>query len=244
MALLVSTIEDYLEAALGGSSAAPYTTLNIVNHTGQWLVNARPWKWCEGATAELSLVQDQKYIALPDKVRSVTSILPKDGLTVSFELTTIDDLELIRSQGTVAPLKYWGAITHTPVSGAAPSPRLQLYPTPTDNKANFFLMTYSQDWVSVSNSSDAVPIPAWLEPLFIWSCTEVVRAFEEYDRSADGGLLGYDRLSRITQSKMWTEAVARDGFLQPNIGRLRNGATESGPHHWDTRFHVAVTDPK
>jgi hypothetical protein len=244
MALLVSTIEDYLEAALGGSSAAPYTTVNIVNHAGQWLINARPWKWCEGAQSQLSLVQDQAYIALPDKVRSVTSIVPVDGLTVSFEMTTIEDLEMIRTMGTVAPLKYWGAITHTPVTGAAPSARLQLYPTPTENKANFFLLTFSQDWVPVSSGSDAVPIPSWMEPLFIWSCTEVVRAFEEYDKGAEQGMIGYDRLSRITQSKMWAEAVSRDGFLQPNLGRLRNGATETAPHYWDTRFHVAVTDPK
>lgn len=244
MALLVSEVEDYLEAALGGSTQAPYDTVRIVNHTGQWMVNARPWKWCEGATAQLSLVQDQEYISLPDKVRNVVSILPVDGLTVSFELTTIEDLEMIRTTGTVAPLKYWGAITHEPQSNAAPDVRLHLYPTPTENKANFFTMRYSQDWTPVSGTGSNVPIPAWLEPLFIWSCTEVLRAFEEYDKGAESGLLGYDRLSRITQSKLWVEAVQRDGFLQSNIGRLRNGATERPPHHWDTRFHLAVTDPK
>jgi len=30
MALQVSEVETYLEAALGGSSASPYTTVNIV----------------------------------------------------------------------------------------------------------------------------------------------------------------------------------------------------------------------
>ena len=243
MALLVSTIEDYLEAALGGSSAAPYTTLNIVNHTGQWLVNARPWKWCEGAVTNLSLVQDQDYITLPS-MRSIVSIHPTNGLSVQFEFTTIDELQKLRSTGTVSPLKYWGAVANTPAGGGgAPSTRLYLYPTPSAAESNFFVLHYHADWVPVTSSSDNVSIPEWLEPLFVWACTEVVRAFEEYDKAAEGGMLGYDRLARLSQNKIWTDAVQRDGSFQPNIGRLTNGAAENGPHHWDTRFHVAVTDP-
>lgn len=243
MALTVSTIKTYLDAALGGEAASPYDAVNIVNHTGQWLVNARPWKWCEGAEVQISLVADQDYVALPN-VRNIVSFLPTDGLTVSFEFTTLEDLDLIRTTGTVAPLKYWGAVVHEPVAGQAPQLRMLLYPTPTENKLNFFTMRYAEDWSPVSVVGDTVPIPLWLEPLFIWACTEVVRAFEEYDKGAESGMLGYDRLTRITQSKMWTDAVQRDGFFQSNVGRLRNGAVETPPHHWDTRFHVSVTDPK
>ena len=243
MALQVSTIETYLEAALGGSSAAPYTTVNIVNHTGQWLVNARPWKWCEGATANLSLVSGQSFVALP-KLRSIVSVYPTNGLTVQWEFTTIDDLQKIRSTGTVSPLKYWGAVTHTPqAGGGAPSARIELYPTPDADANDFLVLHYHADWTPVKVATDYVSIPEWLEPLFIWACTEVMRAFEEYDKAAEAGMLGYDRLARLTQSKIWLDAVGRDGSLQPGIGRLMNGAAESGPHHWDTRFHVAVTDP-
>lgn len=243
MALQVSEIETYLEAALGGSSAAPYTTLNIVNHTGQWLVNSRPWKWCEGAVANLSLVANQSFVAIP-RLRSIVSVYPTNGLTVQWEFTTIDELQKIRSTGTVSPLKYWGAVTHTPKpGGGAPSPRIELYPTPSSNQNDFLVLHYHADWTPVTKAADYVSVPEWLEPLFVWACTEVVRAFEEYDKGAESGMLGYDRLTRLTQSKVWTDAVQRDGSLQPNIGRLTNGAAESGPHHWDTRFHVQVTNP-
>lgn len=243
MALQVSAIEDYLVAALGGSSADPYTTVNIVNHTGQWLVNARPWKWCEGSVAHLSLVENQSFVALP-QLRDIVSIHPVNGLTVQFEFTTIDDLQKIRSTGTVSPLKFWGATAYSPKAGGGePTLRLELYPTPADTQNDFFVLHYHADWRKVTKATDYVSIPVWLEPLFIWACTETVRAFEEYDRSADAGMLGYDRMSRITQSKLWLDAVSRDGGTQPNIGRLTNGAAESGPHHWDTRFHVEVTDP-
>jgi hypothetical protein len=243
MALQVSEVETYLEAALGGSSASPYTTINIVNHTGQWLVNARPWKWLEGATANLGLVADQPWIALP-YMRDIVSLHPTNGLTVQFEFTSLDNLQELRSTGTVSPLKYWGATAHSPVAGGgAPILRLELYPTPSSNETDFFVLHYHADWTEVETSTDYVSIPNWLEPLFLWSCTECVRAFEEYDKGAETGMLGYDGLSRIEQSKIWLDACARDGRLQPSLGTLQNGAAESGPQHWDTRFHVQVTNP-
>lgn len=105
--------------------------------------------------------------------------------------------------------------------GGAPRPRLDLWPTPASYEANAFKAYYRGGWTRVRSDDDAIAIPEWLEPLYL----QVLRATAlGYERDAEGNVAA--RIEQLRSSRMYMDAMRRDGMVQPVLGPIQNGAAQ------------------
>ena len=88
MALTVQECHRHIEHSLGGTLSPEIEVLSLINRAGEFLVSVYPWKWLEGRSATLDLVQDQTYVALPADFRELTAWEATSGLTNDLEMVT------------------------------------------------------------------------------------------------------------------------------------------------------------
>tara|TARA_R110000824_G_scaffold270913_1_gene459408 strand:- start:113 stop:712 length:600 start_codon:yes stop_codon:yes gene_type:complete len=175
------------------------------------------WKFRERPPVTLTFVASQEYVELPGDLGEIIAANMTDGLVRSFTFTSFHDLVQRRSTSTGATNHYWLAVTHPAPSNDGepfPSPRLELYPTPTSTDQ--ITIAYRANWVPLVTDSDIALIPDYAESALI----ALVRAFA----------LGYEeegmemRVGEVESGVMWLRLKEKDGLIQPDYGPLRNSA--------------------
>jgi hypothetical protein len=231
MSLTIERATRHINHALNGPASDPESALSILNQAGEFLTTMHTWKWLERGPTTVGLVADQSYIILPTDLRDIIAMEPTSSLSIDMERSTHGEV-LWRSTdvngGDSWP--YWGAISyHTNASGAL-VPRLDLSDTPSTSDADAFTIVYRAGWTELDSSDETIPLPSWMEPLYI----EVVRAYAMGWEEEEGvGVL--PRLDAIMASGACRMVKQRDGMIQGSIGPLKNGAASRGQNtrRWD-----------
>ena len=225
--LTLNTCRDHVNAVLGGAPLKLYSSAFVANYAGRWLVNAHPWEWTRNRSTTLSLTAGQAYVDLP-ALRSVRSVVPSDNTIQGFEWTSLEGLIQLRNTGISPAIGHFGAIRqNVDATTGEVTPRLELWPTPSATVADYFTVVYDADWAEMLDDDDRIPIPAYMEDLFLACVIEVARAFEMAAGADSPTGLRLEALYALRQSDLWRDTAKRDGMLQRNLGRMEKGAAES-----------------
>lgn len=231
MALTLANLESHVTHSLGQATpSTPGAAKQIVNEAGRALYSARAWKFREHASASLNFVADQQTVALPADFGEMQA-WTAEGLTQSFQLTTLQEILLFRSKAILPVGFVWfGAVVHkTPESPGHLSSVLEVYPTPTVNQENALNIFYRREWKELDESTDIPNIPTWCESLLI----QYVRAFaESYSGRAENATLANmstataltAMLASIEAGHLFKSAVRRDSASQRSYGPIKRGA--------------------
>lgn len=232
MTLTISTCKDHVRAVLGGDPLSVYSGAFIVNTVGRWLEAAHPWEWLARATTTLDVVGGQSWIALP-ALRSVTKIVPTGTLTSSFRWVSIEDIVRMRESSVGAGIVTYGALNYHAVTGDAQVQRLEVWPTPATSSTGAYTMHYMAAWPDLSDDNATIPVPLFMEQLFLMACVEWAKGMEEYANEEQRGGSGYDRLERLRGTALFLSAAQRDGASQVELGPLQNGAGQPRGRGYD-----------
>jgi hypothetical protein len=77
---------------------------------------------------------------------------------------------------------------------------------------------YRAGWKAISNDTDLISIPVWVEPTYIQILRAFARGYEEEDATALD-----ERLLAVAVGVLFKSAMDRDGMVQPHYGRMRGG---------------------
>ncbi|MDE0913885.1 MAG: hypothetical protein OSB57_01755 [Planctomycetota bacterium] len=242
MALTAATCIEHARFTLGGANAETPThlpALMIVNLAGEELCSSRTWRWLEGASAALDFTAGQNYAELPPDFRDVVSLNPTQGRISGFEWTSSKGMVELRTAEFVnGAFYYWGYVTHRRLAtgGGAPTPVLEVYPTPTTSTAgaNILTLNYRAGWAKVSADETLLTLPSWVEALFLDYVVAFARGYMEEDTASLS-----QRVQAVQQGQLYANAVRRDGEFQPEMGVLNNGAAQ--PSYASNRFRNEST---
>lgn len=236
MALTFGGLKQHILLALGGQpSVVSGVTQNqriaeIVNQAGNYLFS-KQWRFRERTARPLGLTANQNWAALPGDAEDIISIVAKAGLGWRVELTTPEQIDLLRNSAdpSLHESIYYAALSRpwaesngtTPLTPGTsfPSARLDIYPTPQTTQADALIIRYRSGWTAVSGETNAVtpdtyviPIPPYIEALIISYCRAFAMAYE------DEGLAA--RLIEIDNGPIYNAAAIKDGIQQRDYGRL------------------------
>ena len=203
---LVTMIEDDIDEVVVRSA------IQCINAAGQYLMTMYPWSWARQALASLSLTASQAYVELPSNFVAMDDVQPADQSEWIQFVTRSEFLHWQRNQATPSGyLGYCGSVVD-PTTNAL-TQVIHLYPTPATNETDAFTIAYRSGWSSFA-SSDAdekrIPIPEWLEPLFL----EVFRAYYMgLEEEGNGGVT--QRLALVESGSVFETAIVTDQSAQP-----------------------------
>lgn len=210
-----------------GTAATDYLTINdgsteyklsARNTTGN--IGGDEWSWVGGAVA----TQAQRIVDLINSVGEFTFTAKldpdfSDRVLIEAEFNGPQDADYISCTATGGNLSV---LKTTPGrAGGAPSPRLEIWPTPNESREDVFLAHYRAGWDQVRSDNDVITIPTWLESLYLAVVRAVALGYER-DGEADVNT----RLFPLRQGALFRAARERDGMTQPYYGRMENGAAE------------------
>jgi hypothetical protein len=188
-------------------------------------------------------------IALPTDFRDLIEINTSTGLLKGISLVTHSELlERRASSYTTTSGHYYATIVHAQSTGyesstGAPTPRLEVWPTPGVNEADAMTIIYRAGWSAVTTDSELLRIPSFLELPYLEILRALARGFEEEDQGSVS-----QRLAGVMSGPLMMVAKDRDDMAQPHYGRLRNGAADSvvigSSVSWDFTTQGAPTPPK
>jgi len=181
-------------------------------------------------------------VALPADFAEVIGYNATDSLINSLEFVTLGELLKFKTQQIqVTSFNFYGAIIWPEMNTAGPTvpfPILKIWPTPTTNDARGLTIFYRAGWVKITDDSDIVQIPPWVEAFFVQMAQAWARGFMEEDTASLT-----QRLLELDQSPLYASAIRRDGMLQPNYGPLRGGAVERMPQGINRFARSTVSGP-
>lgn len=259
MTLLAGEALKIAEHVLGGPMHSAIDPLRVLNDTGEWLVSVRPWNYLLGGVEALDLVADQHHISLPADFGAMVSLSQSEGFTKDIQLSTPGELmDLRRGLAPGGDGFIWAAVTydHADITGTSsgglftvtpttdaearaqkhPTARLEIYPAPEASSTGAILLFYTRGWRSVSEDTDTIFAPTWLEGVYLRAVRIWAKGYEEED--------SFDKdqaLQKLILSPEFRAAVTRDSNTQMELGPLRGGATSSR-RGW-RNFDGPVLDP-
>lgn len=214
MALTVLDAQGHIEHALGGPLVG-ISNRRVLDEAGRKLYAMNDWNFLKRASTTISLVSDQSYVELPDDFGEILAINYENGTATTVVQTTITQIAKYRS--VLAPIaghNLFVAVTYVADGSGVPIARLEVYPTP--GSASDLDLFYRAGWVDLASSDQTfVPIPPWMEALYI----QVVRATAWGYQTDDMGA----RMAMVMNGPDWASAVRYDRATQWEHGPLTNG---------------------
>jgi len=206
-------------ALRGDAPASPLVAADLVNEAGERLVAAHPWNWLLRPPASLSLTAGQNYVALPADFASLYSIDIAQDVGWSIRMTEPAEVASLRARQSYPGFGFVAAVAHpgqTVVTAAPGPPRLELWPTPTQNYVNALTIVYRPGWAVLAAGTDVANVPVWVEPLLSEMVVAVAQGYEDETPES--------RVMRVLAGPTFASTVARDGRL------LRAGLAMGGGH--------------
>lgn len=228
-------LKQHVVLALGGQPSIvtgvtrDQRIAEIINQAGSYLFS-KPWRFRERTSRPVSLTANQNWAPLPGDAEEIISLTCKAGLGWRVELTTPEQIELLRTSmapGMIDSVFYaamsrpWASNGTTPlVDGTGmPAVRLDLYPSPSTTTSDAIILRYRSSWVAVSGDASGgtldtyqIPVPAYAEALLIAYARAFGLAYEDEGLSA--------RLIEIDNGPLYNTAAIKDGIQQRDYGRL------------------------
>jgi hypothetical protein len=221
--LTYGDLKNHVLLAIGGrpSTASGQTVAErqaeIINTAGEHLFT-HPWKFRE-ATATVTTVVSQSYVALPSDFAELTQVWKQDQ---PLWIQSPEEVETARQ--TNYPDLTWRAYVKTVLpTTLAPTQsfRLELYPTPTS--AESLNVLYRTGWQSVTSStatSEVISIPKHVEATLISYVRAVAEAYEDGQQS--------QRFAEIEAGPIFGAAKQKDGMVQSHFGQVQPNLWRSG----------------
>lgn len=221
--LTYGDLKNHVLLAIGGrpSTASGQTVAErqaeIINTAGEHLFT-HPWKFRE-ATANVTTVVSQSYVALPSDFAELTQVWKQDQ---PLWIQSPEEVETARQ--TNYPDLTWRAYVKTVLpTTIAPTQsfRLELYPTPTS--AESLKVLYRTGWQSVTSStatSEVISIPKHVEATLISYVRAVAEAYEDGQQS--------QRFAEIEAGPIFGAAKQKDGMVQSHFGQVQPNLWRSG----------------
>jgi hypothetical protein len=221
--LTYGDLKNHVLLAIGGrpSTASGQTVAErqaeIINTAGEHLFT-HPWKFRE-ATATVTTVVSQSYVALPSDFAELTQVWKQDQ---PLWIQSPEEVETARQ--TNYPDLTWRAYVKTVLpTTIAPTQsfRLELYPTPTS--AESLKVLYRTGWQSVTSStatSEVISIPKHVEATLISYVRAVAEAYEDGQQS--------QRFAEIEAGPIFGAAKQKDGMVQSHFGQVQPNLWRSG----------------
>jgi hypothetical protein len=222
------TVEDasaHIKHALGGMLLEDLDPLYIINETGQRLTAMRAWNWLIRPQVLMSLVANQEYLTpVPDDFGEIVTIEYVAGLTARVIQSNFHVIAQYRSQAFASPgYLLYVAISHAPDTSGVPKPRFEIYPTPLTSQPDTIKMFYRARWTNLEGADSAlIPVPVWMEPLFIQVLRAVALGYQKEDEASMSM-----RLRDVIGGPDWQFAARSDASEQTNRGPLRGGSLQT-----------------
>lgn len=183
------------------------------------------------ATLELPSVK------LPDDFAEIMALKPSESMVGTLNPITYEELIDLRAVQTTrtSPSEFY-AIT---LYGNPPVNRLEIFPTPTSDVSNAYMLIYRAAWTFPADDDDdgeTVPIEDTMEPLFLRALRAFARGYQEEDAASMSV-----RLAEIVGGVEWLSAVQADSSRRPSLGRLSGGAASKylgQPKRWHRNDQV------
>jgi hypothetical protein len=260
--LLLAEAKGIAEHALGGPVHDAVTALRCINEAGHWLCNIRPWRWLRGGLEALAFVADQDYADLPADFGALIALEGGRGFSNSIALVTLEELLERKAQSAGGTASYYCAVVtydHADITGTSaggshavtattaataaakkrPTPRLEIFPTPTAAATDGALVYYTRGWREVTEDQDTIFVPDWMESVYLRALRCWVRGYEEEDTYPKD-----EAMAMMVGGPEFRGAVKRDAQMQMLNGPIRGGAAQGG---WDqgrqSRLYGVIANP-
>jgi hypothetical protein len=172
---------------------------------------------------------------LPTDFGQIVTLQYTNGLTASVVLSTLDQIDVYRSQLiTIPSYTLYTAISWVAGPNAGTIvPRLEVFPSPPVTDAALLTMTYRVRWTIPPAVDDAtsIPIPEWFEALYRQMVRAVASGYQRGDMQP--------RLVEIQNGIDFLAATRQDGAQQREFGQLRNGSFSMGVAGDDVQWQLA-----
>lgn len=100
--------------------------------------------------------------------------------------------------------------------------RLDIWPAPTADEAGALTIYYRGRWRQIDEDTRIIPVPTFMEPLYIDAVRAFARGFEMQDEKPM-----IDWQNELRASAAWDDAVKADGQTQHIHGQMTGGAVTS-----------------
>jgi hypothetical protein len=167
---------------------------------------------------EAGLPNDQINLPSDFDLQQITAYQAGNGLIGLMEFTTAQGMLDLRTWNTHgSSIGFWALLRHVRSNaGGQPIPRLELWPQ-AGSDAEALTIFYRGGWKDPATDEEILSIPAWCSGLFLEFFRAVVMGREE----PEGGSVS-ERIGAVRSGILWTDAVLRDGAMQPDMGFARN----------------------
>lgn len=240
--LTLARCEQVLLEVFGGYESVPAdtSTLELVNATGHWFVDANSWSWSR-RIGNVSTIASQNYVDLASvaNFRKLYSLVYSDG--VSTWLNQCDLAYIIRLRTGIAGFsarpEYAAVSFANEVTTGAITRRLELYPTPSTSLTDAITLFYAAGWTEAASYTQ-LPIPPQVEGLFLQALRTHALGWRMHEAATTAR-----RLAELVAGPQWAAAVLSDAATQTNFGQIKNSDIQvSGdlPTRWMTG---TVPDP-
>jgi len=223
--LSVTECMGHINHVLGGQPASQISPMRLINEAGRRLVAAHGWRYLQGRSATLDLVNGQSYVDLPDDFIREIAVYMTDSLTKTVTIGSMDEILQLRTTTiVVGALDFWVAIVQEQQDpgGGAPVPRMEIWPTPDADSEGAMTLYYRSGWAEMRLDSDYINVPRFIEPLYI----EILRAVAEgYERPGKVGHIS-EIVGRVLAGPTMKGCVRQDSQIQATRGVLRGGAVQ------------------
>lgn len=220
MSLTVTECGEWIKLTLGNYPPSPLSIATVCNQAGRHLCGMFKWRWLEGRQTTLDTVANQEYVSLPDDFAEAVS-LQIDGRPGAVNWVTRDEMGELRSAsspGSTTGVKSVCISTVAQSGSTPPTQVLEISPVETSATSGYFLLSYRAGWTEVADSDEYIPIPTWMETLYIALLQAFARGFLREEQGTVG-----QRLMEIRAGDVYRQAVRDDRSKQTNWGRIRGG---------------------
>lgn len=172
------------------------------------------------ATGDIDFKLRANSVALPANFRDIISISATDSLLYGVRLTSLERI-LQQRTSQVEVTSSWNYQAAVNYAGSPKIPRLEIWPDSTANQAGAFTIFYRSSWTRLTEDSEAIAIPEFIDSLFLRIVRYFTRGYEREDVIDMGTML-----TSLMNSPEFQMAASRDGNTQPYFGRLQGGGAQ------------------
>ncbi|RTL08087.1 MAG: hypothetical protein EKK62_09595 [Acidimicrobiia bacterium] len=209
---------QFISHTLHDAPAEELPIVRLVNEAGRLMCQSHPWGWLKRNTRNLSLVENQSKLRLPDDVVEIISARANRNVITGFSLTSPDGLNALIASG-IDGSEFYGTMIFDPNQ---PDARfLRIWPTPTASYADAISIFYRATWRDVNGEvpDDRLVMPVWAEALY-WRYLRAVALSAEEDHAHSLE----QELAMIQTGPVHAGAVQMDTHGQSVLGPVFNGA--------------------
>lgn len=207
---------DFVSLTLNGTDFGEFAVLSRVDDDSITVADS-PTSATFAGTASMDL--NTSRVALPSDVGRLTGVfrgVPQGGQQWAASLEDLTDLDTSYETGSTYTIGYtveWAQLT----SKSVPVQTLRIWPEPQTAEVDAVTITYLRDWPKITGDQDVLPIPRYMEQLFL----ECVRMT----------VMGYDESMRLDQiltafdaGPVYEMACRYDVGQQRFMGKARHSA--------------------